>query len=118
MDEQFVSYAFQVLPRKKIVKYAAQYDGVDMARLIGAGEENFPFLIEGGDHNYFVMFWNVYFGVMAHLDEDPVRHYATANYLRANAYPVFASTPGSGKMGSGARLAKEAKVRVPAQAIP
>jgi hypothetical protein len=91
MNEQFISYAFQDLPRKKIVKYAAQYDGVDMARLMGADEENFPFLIQDGDEDYFIMFWNVYNRIMAHLDEDSVRAYATANYLKEHAYPVFAS---------------------------
>jgi hypothetical protein len=91
MDEPFVSYAFRDLPRKKIVKYAAQYEGVNMARLMGANEENFPFLIQDGDDHYLVMVWNVYNGMMEHLDEDPVRDYATANYLRENAYPVFTS---------------------------
>lgn len=91
MNEQFISYAFQNLPRKKIVKYAAQYDGVDMARLIGADEENFPFLIQDGGYRYEIMFWNVYNGMMAHLDEDPVRGYATVKYLKEHAYPVFAS---------------------------
>ena len=61
MAHEFVSYAFQDLPRKKIKKYAAQYLGVDMAALI-----------------------------MALLDEDSVRHYATVVYLREHAYPVFA----------------------------
>jgi hypothetical protein len=92
MDEPFVSYAFRDLPRKKIVKYAAQYEGVDMARLIGANEENFPFLIQQSDDSYSVMFWNVYHGIMVHLDEDQVRDYATANYLRKHAYPVFTSS--------------------------
>jgi hypothetical protein len=56
MDQRFVSYAFRDdLSRKKIVKYAAQYDGVDMARLLGADEENLPFLIQDGDI-YFVTF--------------------------------------------------------------
>ena len=44
MEREFVSYAYQDLPRKKIKKYAAQYEGVDMATLIGADEDNFPFL--------------------------------------------------------------------------
>jgi hypothetical protein len=91
MNEQFVSYAFRDLPRKKIVKYARQYEGVDMARLIGADEENFPFLIQVSDIDYSVMFWNVYNGMMLHLDEDQVRDYAMAKYLREHAYPVFAS---------------------------
>lgn len=91
MDEQFVSYAFRDLPRKKVVKYAAQYEGVDMAHLMGADEENFPFLIREGEDNYSVMVWNVYNGMTVHLDEDPVRDYATAKYLREHAYPTFAS---------------------------
>lgn len=91
MDEQFVSYAFQDLPRKKVVKYAAQYDGVDMARLMGADEENFPFLIQDGDEGYSIMFWNVYNGIMALHDEDSVRAYATLNYLKKHGYPVFTS---------------------------
>ncbi|WP_435009316.1 hypothetical protein P12x_000568 [Tundrisphaera lichenicola] len=37
------------------------------------------------------MFWNVYNGMMCHLDEDPVRAHATAKYLLENAYPVFDS---------------------------
>ncbi len=102
MVEEYVSYAFQDLPRKKIVKYAAQYEGVDMARLIGADEDDFPFLIRSGEDEHLVMFWNVYNGMMGHLDEDPVRAYATVRYLRENAFPVFELTTGSGEMGPGA----------------
>ncbi len=40
MDEPFVSHAFQDLPRKKVVEHGAQYDGIDMAHLMGADEEN------------------------------------------------------------------------------
>jgi hypothetical protein len=91
MGGDYISYAFQDLPRKKIVKYAAQYEGVDMAKLMEADEENFPFLFRSGDADDLVMFWNAYNGVMAYVDEDPVRKYATARYLRENAYPVFGS---------------------------
>ena len=63
MRQQYISYAFQDLPRKKIVKYAAQYEGADMACLMGADEENFPFLIRSGDSDYMVMCWNVLVGL-------------------------------------------------------
>jgi hypothetical protein len=94
----FVSYAFQDLPRKKVKKYAAQYEGVDMAALIGADEDNFPFLIRSDPDSrddepdaFEVMVWNAYNGMMARWDEDPVRHYAAVLYLREHAYPVFTS---------------------------
>ena len=95
---EFVSYAFRDLPRKKVKMYATQYQGVDMAAFLGADEDNFPFLIrdELSDRDddpfaFQVMVWNAYNGIMTHLDEDSVRHYATALYLREHAYPVFAS---------------------------
>ncbi len=44
MNEPFVSYAFQDY-REGSQKYAAQY-AADMARLMGADEENLPFLIQ------------------------------------------------------------------------
>ena len=98
MAREFISYAFQDLPRKKIKKYAAQYEGVNMAALIGADEDNFPFLIRDGSSSrdddpgaFSVMVWNAYNGMMERSDEDSVRHYATVLYLRDHAYPVFAS---------------------------
>jgi hypothetical protein len=68
------------------------------AAFLGADEENFPFLIRQ-DPNcrddepgaFQVLVWNVYNGIMARLDEDPVRHYAAVQYLREHAYPVFAN---------------------------
>ena len=92
VDGDYISYAFRDLPRKKIVKYAAQYEGVDMAELMGADEDNLPFLIRYGDADYRVMFWNAYNGPMTLMDDDSVRAYATARYLRENAYPVFGSS--------------------------
>lgn len=86
---QFTSYAHQDLSRKKIIKYAAQYDGVDMAELLGADEDRFPFVVDDGAAS--VCFWNPYSGIMMELDEDPVRAYAAQQYLRENAYPVFDS---------------------------
>jgi hypothetical protein len=40
MTGNFVSYAFQDLSFKKIKKYASQYDGVDMAVLLGQVDDN------------------------------------------------------------------------------
>lgn len=91
MPPDFTCYAHQELPLKKIKKYAAQYDGVDMAALIGADEDNFPFLIRGVGDAYTLMFWNKYNGMMEHTDEDSVRAYATVQYLREHAYPTFDS---------------------------
>jgi hypothetical protein len=91
MKRDFVSYAFQDLPLKKIKKYATQYDGVDMTVHLGANEDNFPFLVKTGGDNYAVMIWNAYCGMMTFLDEDPVRDYATVQFLKDKAYPLFDS---------------------------
>ena len=91
METEFTSYAFQDVPLKKIRKYAVQYEGVNMANLIGADEENFPFLVRAEDECHMVMFWNKCNGPMIHLDEDCVRQYATVQYLLEHAYPVFDS---------------------------
>lgn len=91
MSPEFVCYAHQDLPLKKIKKYAAQYDGIDMAVLIGADEDNFPFLVRSNDGSCTLMFWNKYNGMMEYTDEDPVRAYATDEYLREHAYPTFDS---------------------------
>ncbi len=98
MAREFVSYAFQDLPRKKVKKYVTQYEDVDMAALIGADEDNFPFLIrpaptscDDDPSTFQVMVWNAYNGMMVRLDDDLVRHYATVLYLQKHAYPVFAS---------------------------
>ena len=91
MNTDFTSYAYQELPRKKIKKYAEQYAGVDMAQLLGADEDNFPFIVRAEDDQYQVMIWNTYNGFMEHTDEDPVCYYATVEYLRDHAYPIFDS---------------------------
>ena len=89
--QEFISYAHQDLSRKKIIKYAEQYDGVDISALIGADESNFPFLIRSGDDQYDILFWNRSCGMMEHHDEDSVRAYATVRYLLDHGYPVFDS---------------------------
>ncbi|MGI9456568.1 MAG: hypothetical protein ACR2NU_08400 [Aeoliella sp.] len=91
MDSDFTSYAFQDLTLRKIKKYAAQYDGVDMTLLLGADDDNFPFLIHTVDDEYQLMIWNAYNGIMEHTDEDPVRAFATIQFLRDRAYPVLDS---------------------------
>jgi hypothetical protein len=83
---QIVDYAHRDFSRKEIIKHARQYDGIDMAKLMGADEDNFPFVIEDVGR---VCFWNVYNGIMTWIDEDPVRTYATIRYLQDNAYPTF-----------------------------
>ena len=88
--EQFTSYAHQELSRKKVIKYSSQYDGVDMAKLMDAGEDRFPFVVNDGTNAY-VCIWDPYSGILMELDEDPVRAYATQKYLSENAYPVFDS---------------------------
>ncbi len=95
MDTKFsamlFSYAFQDLSRKKIKKYATQYDGIDMALLLGADEDNFPFLLSDDFAEHQLMIWNSYNGIMEYTDDDPVRDYATVQYLRDHAYPAFES---------------------------
>lgn len=86
----FKSYAFQNLSEEEIEKYAKQYEGIDMAKHIGADEDNFPFVIENEDMKM-TMFWNKYSGMLAHLDEDSVSAYATVKYLKETAYPVLKS---------------------------
>ena len=92
LDRKFVSYAFEKLHGKEIERYSRQYEGVNMAKLIGADEDNFPFLIKDDDDDeYDIMFWNKYNGIMMQIDEDSVRVYAAKQFLKDNAYPVFAS---------------------------
>jgi hypothetical protein len=90
LTKQFISYAHQDLSRKKIIQYATQYDGVDMAELLGADEDRFPFVVDDGTV-VFVCFWNPYSGIVMELDADPVRAYAAQQFLRENVYPVFES---------------------------
>ena len=88
----FKSYAAsQALNIEQIKKYAHQYQGVDMAMLIGMDEDNFPFLIWESENDFLVMFWNSWNGMMAMMDDDPVRNYAAAKWLKENDYPVFTS---------------------------
>ena len=101
MTEKFKCYAYQDLPIEKIKKYAEQYRGIDMWALHGIDEDSFPFLIWQSEDDYQVMFWSKYDGMMAHLDEDPVRDYAFAVWLKENALPVFET------FGEAERYAKE-----------
>jgi hypothetical protein len=52
-------------------------------------EDYFPFLIWRSEDDYQIMFWSKYDGMMAHLDEDPVRDYAFAMWLRESAHSTF-----------------------------
>ena len=91
MDTQFTSYAFQDLSRKKIKKYAAQYNGVDMVALLGVDEDENPFLVRAYEDEYQLLIWNAHNGAMEFTIEDPVFAYAVVQYLLDNAYPVFDS---------------------------
>lgn len=90
-SNRFVSYAFKDLSHKKIRRYAAQYEGVDMATLMGADEDHFPFLFSDGDGHFDVYWWSTHSGVMTQIDEDSVRAFATVAYLMNHAYPRFDS---------------------------
>lgn len=88
---EYISYAHQNLPRQRIIECASQYNDVDMASLIGANEDNFPFLIRSSEDDYRLIFWNQYVGMVEQDDRDPVRLYATVQYLIECGYPVFES---------------------------
>ncbi|MBT5904114.1 MAG: hypothetical protein HOH58_18605 [Opitutaceae bacterium] len=85
----FKSYAYTELSAKEIREYAIQYDGVDMAKLMGANENRFPFLIQDNEEAHLIVWWIKDGGIKMLHDEDRVRSFATAMYLKENAYPVF-----------------------------
>ncbi|GAB5407537.1 MAG: hypothetical protein Aurels2KO_57680 [Aureliella sp.] len=91
MDTEYISYACQDLPLKKVKKYATQYDGADMAALMGATEDNFPFLVRDSNGDYGAMWWNAYSGIMIQMNDDDVQVYALVQYLLEQAYPRFDS---------------------------
>lgn len=61
-----------------------------MAELLGANEDNFPFVarVDGED---MVVFWNKFNGMMTCCNEDPVMGYSAVQYLKDHAYPYFNS---------------------------
>ena len=91
MNTSYKSYAHQDLPITKVKKYAEQFQGVNMWELIGVDEDEFPFLIWNSESDFTVMYWTKHSGMMANVDEDPVRNYAFALWLEENAHPVFNS---------------------------
>ena len=101
MARNFKSYAHQDLTIEEIRKLVKQYIDIDMWALHGMDEDFFPFLIRESEDNYQIMFWSKYDGMMAHLDEDPVRDYAFALWLKENAHPVFET------LGDAEKYAKE-----------
>ena len=72
-----------------------------MWALHGMDEDYFPFLIWESEDDYQIMFWSKYDGMMAHLDEEPVRDYAFALWLKENGHPVFET------LGDAEKYAKE-----------
>ena len=101
MARNFKSYAHKDLTIEEIRNLAKQYIDIDMWALHGMDEDYFPFLIWESEDNYQIMFWSKYDGMMAHLDEDPVRDYAFALWLKENAHPVFET------LGDAEKYAKE-----------
>ncbi len=91
MKKQFTTYGGQTLSLSEVAEFARQYEGVNMAELMGADPNNFPFLICHAEGSPTIMIWNKPRGMVAHVDEDPVRHHATVAYLREHAYPEFRS---------------------------
>ena len=91
MADEFISYAHQDLPLKSLKKFAAQYDGANMAELLGANEDNFPVLVRDGGDDYTAMWWNAYMGFTISLNDDSVLVYALRQFLLDNAYPRFES---------------------------
>lgn len=85
----FASYAFRELSQQETADFSRQYEGVDMAKLMGANEDLFPFLIQDSGSEFTVMWWSKVDGMKTILDEDPVRVHATVAYLQEHAYPVF-----------------------------
>jgi len=91
MKSKLKSYSDQALSDGQIRELARQYDGIDMATLIGANENNFPFIVKISGDESIVMMWNKPNGMMAVADDDPVRMFATVQFLREKAYPEFDS---------------------------
>lgn len=89
-NRKFISYADQELTREEVIQHALQYEIVNMAELIGANEDHFPFIVDDGDV-LSICFWNLFSGITLELYEDPVLMYAVQKYLKDNAYPVFKS---------------------------
>ena len=89
-SHDFKSYAHQDLSREEIINYSRQYNGINMAELIGADEAQFPFVVQEGEV-VSICCWEPQSGIVIRRDEDPVRVYATQLYLRGKVYPVFNS---------------------------
>lgn len=91
MNQPYKSYAHLDLPIGEIKKYAEQYEGVNMWEVTGNDENSSPFLIWNSEEDFLVMFWTKHTGLMAKADDDPVRNYAFAIWLKENGFPVFSS---------------------------
>jgi len=91
MNKSNNNYANQELSIEEIRKYAEQYEGVNMWELTGIDENEFPFLIWNSEKDFVVMYWTKHSGMMANADDDPVRNYAFAIWLKENAHPIFES---------------------------
>lgn len=93
MTRRFASYAHEDFTAELLPRFAAQYEGVDMASLKGATEQRFPFLVRLESHplGYSACWWNVYMGIMIEMNDDAVEDFALVSFLLDNAYPKFDS---------------------------
>ncbi|MCC9641610.1 hypothetical protein LOC71_04940 [Rhodopirellula sp. JC740] len=92
-DYRIISYAHENFTAEQLPRFAAQYDGVNMAALKGATEDRFPFLVRSDTHplGYNGCWWNPYCGITIEMNDDAVQDYAFVAYLLENAYPRFDS---------------------------
>ena len=74
-----------------VAKAIKQYADVDMWELTGKSETAFPFLIWQSESDFSIMYWTRHSGMIPRVDNDPVRNYAFAIWLKDNVHPVFAN---------------------------
>jgi len=84
------SYAFQDLPPKRIKKLASKFSDEEVRASLREDDDNRAFILD--QHGVAaVMYWNAFWGPMAVMDDDSVRAFAQAEYLRRHNYPCFKS---------------------------
>ena len=88
MTNNYIRYTQADLENQSIDELAIQYAGVDMWELHGISENYFPFVVMQ-DGSAIVMFWSKQAGIVNSNIDDPVFHYAFAEWLTENAHPVF-----------------------------
>lgn len=86
-------YSIKVMSMSEsAIRNAAQaYADVDMWEFTGKSETEFPFLIWQNESDFTIMYWTRHSGMMPRVDNDSVRNYAFAMWLKDNVHPVFAN---------------------------